>query len=368
MKKLVINKEDLKNNIKILTKKLEEESIEKNAQIIGVVKGNGMGLGLVEYAKFLLDNGITMLAVSNIEEAVALRESGIEQEILMLTPVCKEDEMTTLIENQIVLTVSSIEQIERLEKLSESKDFYAVVHIKIDTEFGRYGFLYSNKDEILKAFKMCNRVKIFGTYTHFARPLDEKFTIKQYNRFLDIINFLKALGQMPGMLHCSASTAFLKYPVMHLHGVRIGSALQGRTLVKIDGLKKIGVLKSSIQEIKTFPKGYNISYGNMYKTKHETKIAIVPVGFMDGLNMRKDRDIFSIKENIKSVGIEIKKFFKDNNIKVIINDKKYNVIGRIGMYHAIIDITDSDNISVDDEVIFDVSPMQVNSMIRREYL
>ena len=209
MKKLVINKEDLKNNIKILTKKLEEESIEKNAQIIGVVKGNGMGLGLVEYAKFLLDNGITMLAVSNIEEAVALRESGIEQEILMLTPVCKEDEMTTLIENQIVLTVSSIEQIERLEKLSESKDFYAVVHIKIDTEFGRYGFLYSNKDEILKAFKMCNRVKIFGTYTHFARPLDEKFTIKQYNRFLDIINFLKALGQMPGMLHCSASTAFL---------------------------------------------------------------------------------------------------------------------------------------------------------------
>ena len=170
------------------------------------------------------------------------------------------------------------------------------------------------------------------------------------------------------MLHCSESTAFLKYKIMNLNAVRIGSLLQGRTLIKVPNLIKIGELKSSIQEIKTVPKGYNISYGKMYKTKRETKIAIVPIGYMDGLNMRKDRDIFSLKENFLSVGIEIKKFFKDNNIKVKINNKKYNVIGRIGMYHCVIDITNSENIELKDEVIFEVPPMQVNSIVRREYV
>lgn len=155
---------------------------------------------------------------------------------------------------------------------------------------------------------------------------------------------------------------------MNLNAVRIGSALQGRTLMDVPNLVKIGQVKSSIQEIKTVPKGYNISYGNMYKTKRETKIAIVPVGYMDGLNMRKDRDIFSFKENFLSVGIELKKFFKDNRIKVKIKDKTYPIIGRIGMYHSVIDITDGDDITLDAEVLFDIPPMQVNSMIRREYV
>lgn len=153
---------------------------------------------------------------------------------------------------------------------------------------------------------------------------------------------------------------------MHLNAVRIGSLIQGRTLIPVDGLKKIGQFKSSIQEIKTVPKGYNISYGNMYKTKRETKIAIIPVGTMDGFNMKKDRDIFSFKENFLSVGIEVKKFFKDNRLKVLIKDKKYNIIGRIGMYHAVVDITGAD-VSLEDEVVLDIPPMQVNQTIRREY-
>ena len=368
MKKLVINRKDLKNNLKIIRKMLNSDGKDdygNNVKIIAVVKGNGMGLGLVEYSKFLINNGINMLAVANIEEAVLLRSAGIKEEILMLTPISKEKEIQKLIENNIILTVSSLEQIGKIEKIAENE---VNVHIKIDTGFGRYGFLYSEINDILEAFKMCDKTKIVGTYTHFARPMDEKFTQKQFDRFLNVISFLKKEGQAPGMLHCSESTAFLKYKMMNLNAVRLGSVIQGRTLVKVQDLARIGTFKSSIQEIKTVPKGYNISYGNMYKTKKETKIAVIPVGYMDGLNMRKDRDIFSFKENFLSVGIEIKKFFKDNNIKVIINNRKYNIIGRIGMYHCVVDITGSDNISVDDEVILDIQPMQTNSMIRREYL
>ena len=116
------------------------------------------------------------------------------------------------------------------------------------------------------------------------------------------------------------------------------------------------------------PKGYNISYGNTYKTKKETKIAIVPVGYVDGLNKNKLRDDFSFKNNVISILMEIKKLFKNNSIKVKINNTEYNVIGRLGMFHAVIDITKSTDIKVGDEVELDITPLQANENIRREYI
>lgn len=324
--------------------------------------------GLVEYSKFLVNNGVDFLAVANIEEAIILRNSKIEAEILMMTPISKEKELLELIKNKIILTVSSKNQIEMIEKIAKSENLEPKAHIKIDTGFARYGFLYTEFEDVLECLNKCDRLQITGMYTHFARPLDEKFTWKQFNRFLDMVKFLKENGQDIEMLHVSESTAFLKYPIMNLNAVRIGSLIQGRTLIPVDGLIKIGNLKSSINEIKLLPKGYNISYGNMFKTKKETKIAVIPVGYIDGLNMRKDRDIFSFKENILSVGIEIKKFFKDNIIKVIINGKKYNIIGRIGMYHCVVDITNSNDITLESEAIFEIPPLQINSMIKREYI
>lgn len=371
MKKLVISRKDLKNNLKVIRKILSAPGKDDSGnlpKIIAVVKGNGMGLGLVEYSKFLINNGIDYLAVANIEEALILRKADIKENILMLTPTVYEKEIEKLIENDIILTISSTMQIEIVENVAQKLNKKVQAHIKIDTGFGRYGFLYSDTNEIINAFKMCDNIKIVGTYTHFARPIDGKFTQKQFSRFIDVIGALKKEGQDVGMLHVSESTAVLKYPIMNLNAVRIGSAIQGRTLIPNKDLIKIGEFKSNIAEIKTVPKGYNISYGDMFKTKKETKIAVIPVGYMDGFNMRKDRDIFSFKENFLSVGIEIKKFFKDNSLKVKINDKKYKVIGRVGMYHIVVDITNGENISVGDEVILDLPPMLANSMIRREYI
>lgn len=370
MKKLVISRKDLKNNLKEIRRilysdgKYEPENMPK---IIAVVKGNGMGLGLVKYSKFLVNQGIDFLAVANFDEAMALRKAKIQEEILLLTPIIREKEIEPLILKDITLTVSSLEQLKIIEKVAKKINKTVNAHLKIDTGFGRYGILSDNRQEILEVFHSCEKVQITGTYTHFSKPIDEKFTNKQFNKFLDVIAYLKTNGQDPGMLHCSESTAFLKYKLMNLNAVRIGSALQGRVLVKGYHFKEVGIFKSEIQEIKNVPKGYNISYGNMYKTKREMKIAVVPVGFMDGLNIRNDRDIFSFKENLKSVGIEIKKIFKNNSKKVMINEKKYSIIGRIGMYHCIVDITNSENIEIGDEVILEIPPMRVNSTIRREY-
>lgn len=142
----------------------------------------------------------------------------------------------------------------------------------------------------------------------------------------------------------------------------------GRVLKNTLGLKRIGSFKSEIVSIKEVPKGYNISYSNEFKTKSKTKIAIIPVGYMDGLNVRNGRDSFSFKNNILSICMEIKKLFTKPNLKVIIRDRKYNIIGRLGMYHAIIDITGANDIKIGDEVFLSIAPIYTNNNIRREYI
>lgn len=323
--------------------------------------------GLVEYAKTLLNNGITMLAVANVEEAEMLRKAGIQEKILMLTPVYNKKELKQLINNNIILTIDSIEKLNLAKEIAKKYNQDIEVQIKIDTGFGRYGFLYTQIDEILELFKLNKMVRISGMYTHFSKPIDEKWTRKQFDRFLSVIEDVRKAGYDPGMLHACESTAFLKYNYMYLNAVRIGSAFQGRTLLNGTGLKKIGTFKTSIIEIKNVPKGYNISYSNEYKVKKNSKIAIVPVGYMDGLNRKNARDSFSLKDNIISVLIEIKKLFKDNKLKATINGKKYPIIGRLGMYHAVIDITGTD-IKEDTEVILDITPLQASENIKREYI
>lgn len=128
-----------------------------------------MGLGLIEYSKFLVNNGIDFLAVANLEEAIALRQAGIETEILMLTPFSNEKELTKLIQSKIILTISSIEQIELIEKIAQKANTEIKAHIKIDTGFGRYGFLYQNLQDILQSFKMCDTIQIMRNVYPFCK-------------------------------------------------------------------------------------------------------------------------------------------------------------------------------------------------------
>lgn len=368
MKVLDINKKDLKNNINIIKNIVigkEKDDCGNKIEIIAVVKANAMGLGLLEFSKFLIKNGITFLAVSTVEEAVRLRQAKIDTKILMLSPVYSKKDIETLLDNNIIMTIGSLQGLDILENILENRDEDAQVHLKIDTGLGRYGFLYDSP-EIIEVFEKIKRIKIIGSFTHFSKPIDKKWTSQQFNRFLDAVARIKSSGYNPGILHCSSTTAALKYPEMKLNAVRIGSAFQGRTLVKELALKRIGTLKTNIEEIKIVPKGYNISYSNSYKTKRETQIAIIPVGYKDGLFMKKSRDSFSFKDNIISTLIEFKKIFKDNSIKVEINNKEYKIIGRVGMYHSIVDITGAD-IKVGDEVLINLPPLYISDNIKREY-
>ena len=338
MKTLVVEKQNLKHNLKII-----KDITEKNkTKIIAVIKGNGYGLGLVEYAEFLADNGIEIFAVATVEEAIKLRKNGIKQDILMMSSTAVKEDVEALVENDIIITIGSNEAVEVAEEVAKSKNKKIRAHLKIDTGFGRYGFIYTEKEKILESLKKLENVKIEGAFTHFSIAFfgDGKETQEQFKRFMSTVEYLKKNNVDTGMLHVCNSSAFLRFENMHLDAVRVGSALLGRLAIPNKwGFKKVGYLKSNIAEIKVLPKGYNIGYSNSYQTEKETKIAIVPVGYADGFNVKVDRDMFRPIDRLRYVIRDIKDAFRDKNLYVTINGEKHRVLGRLGMYHVSVDIT-----------------------------
>ena len=199
MNTLVINKDDLRHNIekiKEFSLKSGQDDNGNSLKVIAVVKANGYGLGIVEFTKFLIENGISSFAVSTKEEAISLREAGIKEEILMLSASSIKEDLKELVENDVILTLGSKEDAEAIESLGKDLGKEIKVHLKIE-----------------------------GTYTHFSVSFfNEKYTKLQFERFIDVIEVLKMNEIDPGILHVCNSAAFLKYPYMHLNAVRIGSA------------------------------------------------------------------------------------------------------------------------------------------------
>lgn len=371
MKSVVIQKQDLIHNSEQI-KKYARTNLNDDqgnpVKIIAVVKGNGYGLGLIPYVRFLLDQGIDFFAVATVEEALEIREAGIKQDVLMLSSTGIEEEIKLLIDHHIILTIGSQEVAEAVEKIGKEKDQMIRAHIKIDTGFGRYGFVSENRDLMIQSLKMLEHVKIEGTFTHFSLAFyEEKYTKLQFERFLRCIEVLK-MNEIPtGMLHVCNSSAFIKFPYMHLNAVRIGSAFLGRLSFPSGiGLKKIGYFESQVAEIKTVPKDWNIGYSNTYRTKRPTQIAIIPTGYADGIQKEVAKDTFRLVDTLRYCLNDVKDFFTKKKLWVQIGENKCPILGRVGTYHIVADIT-RQNVTIGDKAIIQVYPGNIDSRIRREY-
>ena len=365
MNKLIVEKDKLSKNIDII-KGLTQ------ASIIAVVKGNGYGLGVLEYSQFLQKNGINLFAVSDLKDAILLSQSGFMGMVLLLTPPCTEEEAGLIVDNNIISSVGSSASASIINDSAAKLNKTAKVHVKIDSGFGRFGFLGDdNLNDISKAcdiLRALPNIEITGTYTHLSFSFSKKpeHINIQYNKFLKSVELMEHKGINTGMLHICNSSAFLRFPQMHLDAVRIGSAFLGRIPIHNSyGLQKIGCLKSRIIEIRTLPARHNIGYANTYKTQKPTTIAIVPVGYKHGFGLEKSRDTFRFIDILRYIYNDIKLFNK--KIYIRINGQLVPILGRISMYHIIVDIT-TVNAKIGDDVFLDINPLLVAVDVEREYI
>lgn len=365
MKVLEINSKDLDYNVNQIKQKAGE------SKVIAVLKGNGYGLGLEEFAMFLKDRGISDFAVSSVDEAVMLSKLKMEATILCMEATAIKEDLEILLENNVVITVGSSEAAKTLNEIAKNKNKKAHVHLKIDTGFSRYGILYNEKDKIINVIKGNTALYFDGVFSHFSCAYfsDEKYTRLQFERFVKVKEFIEKNDIKIPLYHIANSSAFLQYPEMYLDAVRIGSAFLGRISVKNPSieLRRIGMIKSNIVEIKNIIKGTPIGYSNSDIAKKDMKLAIVPVGYSDGYNVEVGNDTFKMVDKIRILKNSFRAFFNKNRISLKINDKQYCVVGRVGMNHVAVDVTNN-LVKIGDEVKIEINPVLVSSGIRREYI
>ena len=359
MNKIVIEKKELLSNISIIKKMADK------TKIIAVVKYNGYGLGLLEYAKILMDEGINFFAVASCDEALKLREAYQSAEILNMSSTCIKEEIDLMIKNNIIVTIGSKECFEVLKQIVKNENVRA--HIKVDTGLGRYGFLPNEIDTIKEVLQYKN-IDVEGIFSHFSISFyDEGYTKKQFDIFNSLVNELENSGFRFNTKHICNSSAFLLYKNMHLDAVRIGSAFLGRLSIPNKyGLKSVGYLESEVSDIKFLPKNHNIGYSNTYKTARETKVAIVSAGTIDGINLIEERNKNRAIDKMYYLYNDIKKDLKGYHYYAKIGNNNYKVIGGVDLSHMILDITGS-SVKVGDKVVFDINTFYANPLLKREY-
>ncbi len=326
----LIDLDALEYNIKSIRKKTPE-----GTGIIGVIKADAYGHGSVEVAQVLLENGADWFAVAVVDEGLNLRKHGINAPILLLgyTPELRFEDV---INNGFIQTMYSYEMAEKLSKTAVRLGKTAVVHIKIDTGMGRIGYRVNDEaaDEIVRISKLPG-IEVNGMFTHFAASdeADKAYTNMQFERFMKMDKMLKDRGLNIPVRHAANSAAIMDIDSMMLNMVRPGIILYGAypsdEVVKENlDLRPVMSIKTHVSFVKEVEKGDCISYGRTYTAPGKRKIATIPVGYADGF---------------------IRAYAKDG--KVLIKGKFAPIVGRICMDQFMVDVTDIDDVKINDEVV-----------------
>lgn len=357
MKAYVVEQNALRDNIRLLKEKAG------NTPIYGVIKGNGYGLGLLPMASALKDGGIERFAVTEVEEVQALRENGFaEEDILMMRATCLPEELRSLLALNATATVGSLTCAQTMNAIAAEMNKPFPCHIKIDTGMGRYGF-HPDQIEAIAAVYRLEHLQITGIYTHFHSAFSsEQDTKAQFAAFSGVCETLTTRGLTVGIRHCCNSSAFLKYPEMHMDAVRLGSALLGRLSFPGEtGLKRLGWCESQVELIRQLPAGHSVGYGSAWRAKRPTTIAVCGVGYFHGFGAEKGNDIFRFRDCVRGGLSYVKAFLKKKAIYVQVNGKPARVLGHIGMVQTICDVTDIP-CETGDPIRIEINPLLVKGM------
>lgn len=269
--------------------------LPSGTRFLGVMKADAYGHGAVPVSRALADLGAEYLAVSNLEEAVQLRRGEIRLPILILgyTPPEYAENMIYL---DITQEVHSLDYAKELDASLAGTNYILNVHLKLDTGMTRIGFFaYDNERTLdeLKQVAALPHLRIEGVFMHFCvadstAEEDVTFTRLQFRRFTDMLSAMEGIGIRPEIRHCCNSGATILYPEYALDMVRPGIITYGNApSAELEGaisLRPMMSLHSMIAQVRTVPAGTDISYGRLYRTKEATRVAVLPIGYADGLS------------------------------------------------------------------------------------
>lgn len=311
--------------------------------IMAVVKADAYGHGEQMIAREAVAGGAAFLAVARMNEAIKLRERGIDAPILLFDDSVSEN-TGRYIELDVRPTISSFNEALKFSKSAAESGKKLKVHIKIDTGMGRLGFLadslasgYENNPlagEIKKITEL-PFIEVEGVYSHFANAdtRDKTHAERQLDIFLKLKKELEKTVPGKIIFHMANSAGIMELPDSHLDMVRPGIILYGMyPSNEVDrgkiNLRPVMSLKSKIIHIKKVDAGFKVSYGSTFTTDRETVIATIPAGYADG-----------ICRQLSSKG------------EMLVRGKRAKILGRVCMDLTMIDVTNIEGVTLNDEVV-----------------
>jgi len=301
--------------------------------LMAVVKASGYGHGALEVAQAALAGGATWLGVADIAEGLELRRAGLDAPILawLYEP---DADFTVALAADVTLGVSSVDQLERIAALAGSGP--ARLHLKLETGLSRNGVSRGDWDAVFsrsRELEGSGRIAVEGIFTHLSNTSDDHDRAA-IARFEEGLRSAAAHGLTPTHVHAAATCAAIRVPESRYTMVRIGigmyglSPIEGTTSADL-GLTPAMTLRARVAAVRRVPPGTSVSYGYTWQAPAETTLALVPVGYADGIPRQASNAGF-----------------------VSIRGGRFPVAGRIAMDQFVVDVGDADVEVGDDVVVF----------------
>lgn len=309
---------NLINNFNII-----KSLVNKDVKIMAVVKANAYGHGIKRVSEELLKAGAAYLGVAYLEEAIFLRKQSITAPILVMGAINSE-QVADFIKYNVDITTSSIDKSIAISKVASELNKTARVHIKVDTGMERIGVHWYNASKYIEKTYELPNIEVKGIFSHFAKAeSDVDFTNEQISRFEEVLDFMNKKNILPEIIHLANSAGIVNFKNSHYNLVRPGIMTYGynpngyfpEEMFNGKKLKPVMTLKTKVSYFKVCPANTGISYNHTYKTKDQTRIITLPLGYGDGYSR-----------------------LLSNKGEAIIRGKKYPLVGNICMDQIMVDI------------------------------
>jgi alanine racemase len=309
----------LEINLDILEQNLEriQQHVGRDVSMLLTVKADAYGHGAVQVARAAASR-VRMFGVATVDEGTELREAGIKNEILILSPIL-ESEIPAVARHHLAITISSSDMAAAVAR--EAGGTTVDAHVEVDTGMGRTGVSEDGAFDEIHRIASAPGVRLRGVYTHFpVSDTDADFTRAQVRRFLALIEQLRASGIDPGLVHSANTAAIDAIPESRMAMIRPGLLAYG--LHPAGGTAGVDVApmmswKSRVARARRFPAGSTISYARSFVTPRESLIGVVPVGYGHGYP-----------------------FHLSGRGQMLVGGVRVPIVGRVTMDMTMVDLTD----------------------------
>lgn len=330
-------------------------SFVQPALVMPVLKANAYGHGLIACARVLEACGAECLGVAFLDEAIALRESGIKMPIVALGGICGR-QIEGFLKYDVEFCASSVMKLEAINAKAAELGKKAKVHIKIDTGMGRIGQKYSTADKIFDVILKCQHCEVRGVFSHFADSEIENlsYSYQQLKRFEECLKFFSKHGLKVPMRHIANSGGILQMKESHLDLVRPGLLLYGVSPLEFKEplipIKPVLSLSTEVVFFKVLEAGSPVSYGRTWTADKQTRVITIPVGYGDGY-----------PRALSNCG------------EVLISGQRRKIIGRVCMDQFMVDISSEGTAYNGDEVVLigkqgseEISVMEISHLVNTD--